>query len=72
VRDTFSRDGLTMTFNAEHRPLQAYTEALAAAGLVIERLREPTNDDPAKPWCRIPLFLHIVAVKLSSPRTGGC
>ncbi len=59
--DTFTRDGLTMTFHGEHRPLQAYTEALAEAGLVIERLREPTTSDPAKPWRRIPLFLNIVA-----------
>ncbi len=60
--DTLTRDGLTVTFHGEHRPLQAYTEALADAGFVIERLREPTNPDPAKPWRRIPLFLNIVAV----------
>ncbi|HEY1915385.1 MAG TPA: class I SAM-dependent methyltransferase [Streptosporangiaceae bacterium] len=63
LHDTFSRDGLTMTFNGEHRPLQAYTEALYAAGLLIERLREPTTCEPARPWRRIPLFLHIVAVR---------
>ena len=59
--DEFARDGLTMTFHGEHRPLQAYTDALTDAGLVIERLREPTNPDPAKPWYRVPLFLNIVA-----------
>jgi SAM-dependent methyltransferase len=59
--DTVDRDGLTMTFHGEHRPLQAYTEALADGGFVIERLREPTSPDPAKPWSRIPLFLNIVA-----------
>jgi SAM-dependent methyltransferase len=59
--DTFTRDGQTVTFHSEHRPLQAYTEALADAGFVIERLREPT--DPARPWRRIPLFLNIVAVR---------
>jgi SAM-dependent methyltransferase len=59
--DTITRDGLTMTFHGEHRPLQAYTEALADAGFVIERLREPTSPDPAKPWRRIPLFLNILA-----------
>jgi SAM-dependent methyltransferase len=59
--DTVASDGLTVTFHGEHRPLQAYTEALADAGLVIERLREPTNPDPAKPWQRVPLFLNIVA-----------
>lgn len=60
--DTFARDGLTTTFHGEHRPLQAYTEALADAGFVLERLREPTDPDPAKPWRRIPLFLNIVAI----------
>jgi SAM-dependent methyltransferase len=59
--DTVTRDGLTVTFHGEHRPLQAYTEALASAGFVIERLREPTSPDPAKPWHRVPLFLDILA-----------
>lgn len=60
---TFSRDGLNMTFHGEHRPLQAYTRALAEAGFVIEQLHEPTDPDPGSPWQRIPLFLHIVAVR---------
>jgi SAM-dependent methyltransferase len=59
--ETVTRDGLTVTFHSEHRPLQAYTEALADAGFVIERLREPTSPDPAKPWHRVPLFLNILA-----------
>jgi len=59
--DAVDHDGLTMTFHGEHRPLQAYTEALADAGFVIERLREPTSPDPARPWSRVPLFLNIVA-----------
>jgi len=59
--DTVPHDGLTVTFYGEHRPLQAYTEALADVGFVIERLREPTNPDLAKPWHRIPLFLDILA-----------
>jgi SAM-dependent methyltransferase len=59
--DTLTRDGMTVTFHGEHQPLQAYTEALADAGFVIERLREPTNPDPAKPWRRVPLFLNILA-----------
>lgn len=59
--NTFTRDGLTMTFHREHRPLHAYTDALADAGFVIERLREPTSPDPTKPWHRVPLFLNIVA-----------
>lgn len=59
--DTVTHESLTVTFHGEHRPLQAYTEALADAGFVLERLREPTDLDPAKPWRRIPLFLNIVA-----------
>jgi SAM-dependent methyltransferase len=59
--DTLTRDGMTVTFHGEHRPLQAYTEALTDAGFVIERLREPTNPDPAKPWRSVPLFLNILA-----------
>jgi ubiquinone/menaquinone biosynthesis C-methylase UbiE len=59
--NTRTRDGLSMTYHGIHRPLHAYTEALADAGLVIERLREQTTDDPDNKWYRIPLFLHIVA-----------
>jgi SAM-dependent methyltransferase len=62
---TRTRDGLSMTYHGIHRPLQAYTEALTDAGLVIERLREHSSDDPDDKWHRIPLFLHIVA---SRPR----
>jgi SAM-dependent methyltransferase len=61
--DTVERDGYTMTFHSEHRPLQAYTSALAGAGFVIERLHEVTEPDPASKWHRIPLFLHIRALR---------
>jgi SAM-dependent methyltransferase len=56
------RDGHTMTFVSEHRPLHDYTEALADVGFVIERIREVTEPDPSDKWHRIPLFLHIRAV----------
>ena len=65
---TRARQDLTMTYHGEHRPLQAYTEALSDAGFVINRLREPTSDDPGDKWHRIPLFLHIVA-SLQEPRS---
>jgi SAM-dependent methyltransferase len=61
--DTCERDGLTMTFHSEHRPLQAYTDAVADAGLLIERLREVTTNDPADKWYRMPLFVHLRAVR---------
>jgi SAM-dependent methyltransferase len=67
--ETFERDGLAMRFVSRHRPLQAYTELLAASGLLIERLREPpiqasgvyAEEDTR--WRRIPLFLHVRAIK---------
>lgn len=69
IDETFERDGLAMRFVSRHRPLQAYAEALAANGLLIERLREPAVPEPALTgehsarWCRIPLFLHLGALK---------
>jgi SAM-dependent methyltransferase len=66
--DAFTRDGLTVTFHSAHRPLEAYTEALADAGFVIERLREPTSPDPGKPWRRVPLFLDILAALVRRSR----
>src|SRR5262249_15861387 len=38
--DTVERDGVTMTFHSEHRPLDAYSRALEAAGFLIEAIRE--------------------------------
>jgi hypothetical protein len=59
------RDGLKMTFTSEHRPLQDYFAALEAAGLLVERLVEipDTGDSPGSRWRRLPLFLHLRAVK---------
>jgi SAM-dependent methyltransferase len=62
--------GITMTFHSEHRPVEAYSRALEAAGLLIEAIRETRAPDPvvaASPgerrWQRIPLCLHLRAVK---------
>lgn len=63
LADTCERDGYTMTFHSQHRPLQAYTEALADAGFLIERIREVGDPSPADKWHRIPLFLHIRALR---------
>jgi SAM-dependent methyltransferase len=66
---TVVRDGLEMTFASVHRPLEAYTEALAGSGFVIERIREPRLPDHAirrarsPRWQRFPLFLHVRALK---------
>lgn len=66
---TFERDGLAMRFVSRHAPLETYVEELAASGLLVERLREPRlpefgfNDPSGGRWRRIPLFLHLRAVK---------
>jgi hypothetical protein len=63
--DTVERDGLSMTFHGQHRPLQHYFSALEDAGFLIEALREPKIPDHAvvseggRRWQRIPLFLHL-------------
>jgi SAM-dependent methyltransferase len=64
------RGGVLHTFHSEHRPLQAYMDALAAAGLLTEAIREVAasdrvvaRDPDARRWRRIPLFLHVRAVK---------
>jgi len=65
--DEIERDGLELTLVSAHRPLQAYTDALADAGFVIERLREPPVPDHAiaaersRRWTRVPLFLYVRA-----------
>lgn len=68
--DVVSRDGLTMEYHSEHRPLERYVGALAEAGLLVEMLREPVPDElHAKMRTRIgrhqrvPCFLHLRAVK---------
>jgi hypothetical protein len=70
--------GVRMTFHSEHRPIEAYSRALEAAGLLIEAIRETRAPDavvaasPGKRrWQRIPLFLHLRAVKLRPDNRGG-
>jgi ubiquinone/menaquinone biosynthesis C-methylase UbiE len=58
--DTVERDGLTMTFESQHRPISAYVDALAGAGLVLDALREPVTE-LHESWSRVPLFLHLRA-----------
>jgi ubiquinone/menaquinone biosynthesis C-methylase UbiE len=59
--ETWERDGIRITFAAMHRPLEAYSRALEAASLLVEALREHPYTDGR--WARIPLFLHVRAVK---------
>lgn len=63
--DVVERDGLRMTFTSIHRPIEAYLAAFEAAGLLIERLAEVPDltAPPGDRWRRIPLFLHLRALK---------
>ena len=63
LADTCERGGLAMTFHSEHRPLSDYSDPLAEAGFLIERIREVGDPNPEDKWHRIPLFLHLRAVK---------
>jgi SAM-dependent methyltransferase len=68
--DTVERDGLSMTFHSQHRPIESYFLALEEAGLLVEALREPRVPDHAvssgrgRRWQRLPLFLHLRARRL--------
>lgn len=66
--DHFERDGLAMTFHSVHRPLEAYSRALEDASLRIDAIREVQPEPTALRgrslrWRRVPLFLHLRAVK---------
>jgi SAM-dependent methyltransferase len=65
---TFERDGLTMDFAGWQHDLETYSRAFEAAGLLIERLREPAPGSAReliwKRWNRIPMFLMLRAVKV--------
>jgi SAM-dependent methyltransferase len=60
---TFERDGLTITFRGWCYALDDYWRAFEEAGLLVERLREPTHtlEDPRHD--RVPLFLYLRLVK---------
>ena len=67
---TVERDGISVHFHSEHRPLEAYAAALTSAGLLIEQLREPkptpaliAQHPSAARWLRLPLFLHLLALR---------
>lgn len=56
--DTVQRGELAMTFESQHRPISAYFDAFAAAGFVVDALREPATPGHDS-WRRLPLFLHL-------------
>lgn len=61
-----ARDGLAFRFKGRAYPLEAYSRALEAAGLLLEAVREPAppaNARELERWSRLPLFLLFRAVK---------
>lgn len=66
-RDVIERE-IRLVFESWHRPLSWYVNALADAGLLVDRLGEVRVPDEAlhepraRRWQRLPLFLHIRAV----------
>jgi len=70
VTTVVDRGGIQMTFHSEHRALESYSRALEVAGMPIEALREVgstdelvTRDPAEHRWMRVPLFLHVRAVR---------
>jgi SAM-dependent methyltransferase len=70
LRQVADRGDLRLTFHSQHRPIGSYFAALEASGLLTEAIREVVAGDDlvaAAPreqrWQRIPLFLHLRAVK---------
>jgi SAM-dependent methyltransferase len=66
--EAIDRDGMRVDFHSMHHPLEAYSHALEAAGLVVDAIREVTVDDQSVSvqasrarWLRVPLFLHLRA-----------
>lgn len=63
------RNGFAMRFVSRHRPLQTYADALSENGFLVDRIREiplpetAFTDEHSRRWQRIPLFLHLRALK---------
>jgi SAM-dependent methyltransferase len=60
---TDERNGLVMNWRGWTHPLSDYTDALEAAGLLIETVREPAPASVDARWHRIPMFLQFRALK---------
>lgn len=57
--DDVERNGLRMRFVSDHRSIEAWSHLIEAAGLLVEAVREVGSPDPADPWHRVPMFLHL-------------
>jgi SAM-dependent methyltransferase len=64
-RDDIERDGLPMAFTSVHRSLEALAGSILRAGLLIDHVVEVPDSTapPGSRWQRIPLFIHLGAVK---------
>ena len=60
--DRIAKDDIVMTFTSDHRPLEGWLRPLTDSGFLVERVREIPGTHRAR-WQRIPLFLHVRAVK---------
>jgi SAM-dependent methyltransferase len=67
--DAIERDGLRMTFESRHWTLEDYVTAILDAGLVIDAIREAAEPDNPR-WSRLPLFLHVRALRASASKPG--
>ena len=63
---TADRGDLTMTFHQHQRCLADYFNAFEQAGMAAVSVREPVPGDGGR-WDRVPLFLHVRAVKREGP-----
>lgn len=64
--EVVERDGVGMHFRGWSYPMEDYFSALFAAGFVVDAVREPlpsTNEGRYARWHRIPMFLHLRALK---------
>jgi SAM-dependent methyltransferase len=67
-RDVIETD-VQLVFESWHRPISWYVDALADAGFLVERMCEVRVPDEAvdtpraRRWQRLPLFLHIRALR---------
>ena len=64
--EPLERDGLSMVFHSYHHSLSSYLAPLEQHGFLVEAVREPPTPPGAmrtERWTRLPLFLHVRAVK---------
>jgi ubiquinone/menaquinone biosynthesis C-methylase UbiE len=60
--DRIEKESLVMTFTSDHRSLEGWLRPLEEVGFLVERVREIPGTHRTR-WQRIPLFLHVRAVK---------